>query len=76
MTWGCHCSVVFFFVFDRRPRGEESVQLAVIEGARVGSDKPLKKHARRGAGTHWNLFGTKGLGKLQGLKTYLMVNNG
>ena len=27
--------------------GEESVQLAVIEGARVGSEKPLKKHARR-----------------------------
>lgn len=25
---------------------QESVQLAVIEGARVGSDKPLKKHAR------------------------------
>eukprot|EP00434_Breviolum_minutum_P028630 symbB.v1.2.025334.t1/scaffold2447.1/size78899/8 len=25
---------------------QESVQLAVLEGARVGSDKPLKKHAR------------------------------
>lgn len=25
---------------------QESVQLAVIEGARVGSEKPLKKHAR------------------------------
>jgi hypothetical protein len=53
-------------VFDRL-HGEESVQLAVIEGARVGSDKPLKKHARRErrrsirqvVGTHWNLFGTK-----------------
>lgn len=29
-----------------RSHPQESVQLAVLEGARVGSDKPLKKHAR------------------------------
>ena len=52
---------------------KEAVQLAVIEGARVGLDKPLKRHARRRGVTHsclWHVcFAAASLKLLKGSYT-------